>query len=93
MTRTTVAVVRPPPALLDLEESVRRATGHITEAAREGTALVVFPETWLTGLGVRSRRPAGPHGTAPARAVAGTEPRPRPRRRGRRPRPRPCGGP
>ncbi|EFE64958.1 predicted protein [Streptomyces viridosporus ATCC 14672] len=49
MTRTTVAVVRPPPALLDLEESVRRATGHITEAAREGTALVVFPETWLTG--------------------------------------------
>ena len=49
MTRTTVAVVRPPPALLDLEESVRRATGHVTEAAREGAALVVFPEAWLTG--------------------------------------------
>lgn len=48
MTRTTVAVVQQPPALLDLEESLRRAVGHITEAARAGAALVVFPETWLT---------------------------------------------
>ncbi|MGW3168201.1 carbon-nitrogen hydrolase family protein [Streptomyces sp. NPDC001142] len=48
MTQTTVAIVQQPPALLDLEESVRRAVGHITEAAQAGATLVVFPETWLT---------------------------------------------
>lgn len=48
MTQTTVAIVQQPPALLDLEESVRLAAGHITEAAQAGATLVVFPETWLT---------------------------------------------
>ncbi|MGW4201883.1 carbon-nitrogen hydrolase family protein [Streptomyces sp. NPDC004726] len=48
MNSTTVAVVQQPPALLDLEESVRRAAAHVTEAAGLGAALVVFPETWLT---------------------------------------------
>lgn len=45
---TTVAIVQQPPALLDLDESLRRAVAHITEAARSGADLVVFPETWLT---------------------------------------------
>ncbi|WP_445398891.1 carbon-nitrogen hydrolase family protein [Streptomyces sp. LE64] len=45
---TTVAIVQQPPALLDLEESLRRATAHVTEAAQAGADLVVFPETWLT---------------------------------------------
>jgi len=48
MTQTTVAIVQHPPALLDLQESVRRAVGHITEAAQAGANLIVFPETWLT---------------------------------------------
>ncbi|MGX2998831.1 carbon-nitrogen hydrolase family protein [Streptomyces sp. JNUCC 64] len=46
---TTVAVVQRPPALLDLAESLRRATAYVTEAATAGADLVVFPETWLTG--------------------------------------------
>ncbi|MFI1830441.1 carbon-nitrogen hydrolase family protein [Streptomyces sp. NPDC020412] len=45
---TTVAIVQQPPALLDLEESLRRAAAHVTEAAQSGADLVVFPETWLT---------------------------------------------
>ncbi|MFE9661002.1 MULTISPECIES: carbon-nitrogen hydrolase family protein [unclassified Streptomyces] len=45
---TTVAIVQQPPALLDLDTSLRRATAHVTEAARAGADLVVFPETWLT---------------------------------------------
>ncbi|MFJ8229690.1 carbon-nitrogen hydrolase family protein [Streptomyces sp. NPDC094448] len=45
---TTVAIVQQPPALLDLDESLRRAAAHITEAAASGADLVVFPETWLT---------------------------------------------
>ncbi|MFF0445409.1 carbon-nitrogen hydrolase family protein [Streptomyces sp. NPDC004609] len=48
MTATTVAVVQQPPALLDLEESLRRAVVHVTDAAAAGASLVVFPETWLT---------------------------------------------
>ncbi|MEU3597668.1 carbon-nitrogen hydrolase family protein [Streptomyces sp. NPDC006798] len=45
---TTVAVVQQPPALLDLEESLRRAAAYVAEGARAGADLVVFPETWLT---------------------------------------------
>ncbi|MEU9335669.1 carbon-nitrogen hydrolase family protein [Streptomyces sp. NPDC048290] len=48
MSVTNVAIVQQPPALLDLEESVRRATAHITAAGAAGADLVVFPETWLT---------------------------------------------
>ncbi|MFI1018348.1 carbon-nitrogen hydrolase family protein [Streptomyces sp. NPDC020965] len=44
-----VAVVQQPPALLDLQESVRRATNHVLTAAGSGATLIVFPETWLTG--------------------------------------------
>ncbi|MEU5402270.1 carbon-nitrogen hydrolase family protein [Streptomyces sp. NPDC005963] len=48
MTTTTIAIVQQPPALLDLDESLRRAAVHVTAAAEAGAALVVFPETWLT---------------------------------------------
>lgn len=45
----TVAIVQQPPAVLDLEVSLRRAIQHIGEAASHGAQLVVFPETWLGG--------------------------------------------
>jgi nitrilase len=44
----TVALVQQPPAVLDLAASLRRAIGHINDAAARGAQLVVFPETWLT---------------------------------------------
>jgi nitrilase len=47
--RVRVAVVQEPPAVLDLEEGVRRAVAHVSAAAREGAQLVAFSETWLTG--------------------------------------------
>lgn len=49
MTVVTVAIVQEPPALLDLDESLRRAVEHVRSAAASGASLVVFPETWLTG--------------------------------------------
>lgn len=45
----TVAIVQHPPAVLNLAESLRRAAGHIADAASRGAKLVVFPETWLGG--------------------------------------------
>lgn len=47
--KTTVAIVQQPPAILDLQESLRRGAEHITSAADQGSELTVFPETWLTG--------------------------------------------
>jgi nitrilase len=44
-----VAIVQEPPAVLDLQEGVRRAVTSIATAASAGAQLVVFPETWLTG--------------------------------------------
>ena len=44
-----MAIVQEPPAVLDLEEGVRRAVAAVAAAARHGAQLVVFPETWLTG--------------------------------------------
>ena len=44
-----VAIVQEPPAVLDLEEGVRRAVAAVEAAARDGAQLVAFPETWLTG--------------------------------------------
>jgi nitrilase len=49
MSETTIAIVQQPAALLDLEESLRRAVTHIARAAATGASLVVFPESWLTG--------------------------------------------
>lgn len=45
---TTVAIVQHPPAVLDLVESLRRASQHVADAAARGAQLIVFPETWLT---------------------------------------------
>lgn len=45
----SVAIVQEPPAVLALEEGVRRAEAAVVAAARNGAQLVVFPETWLTG--------------------------------------------
>lgn len=44
-----MAIVQQPAALLDLAESVRRATDAIIRASADGARLVVFPEAWLTG--------------------------------------------
>lgn len=45
---TTVAIVQHPPAVLNLTESLRRASQHVADAAARGAQLIVFPETWLT---------------------------------------------
>lgn len=46
------AVVQHPPIFLDLAKSIEIACDLIAEVAREGTKLIVFPETWLTGYPV-----------------------------------------
>src|SRR6266851_6804190 len=43
------AAVQAAPIYLNLERSVEKALGLISEAASEGAKLVVFPETWLPG--------------------------------------------
>lgn len=48
MPTTTVAVVQQPSAVLDLAASLSLASQYVTDAARKGASLVVFPETWLT---------------------------------------------
>lgn len=44
-----VAAVQAAPIYLNLERSVEKALGLISEAASQGARLVVFPETWLPG--------------------------------------------
>ena len=44
----TVGIVQPP-AVLDLDESLRRAAEGIRETAAADAGLAVFAETWLTG--------------------------------------------
>lgn len=46
---TKVAVIQEPPVYLDLEKSMNRAVALISESARKGCELVVFPEAWLPG--------------------------------------------
>jgi len=46
---TKVAVIQEPPVYLDLEQSMNRAVELISESARKGCELVVFPEAWLPG--------------------------------------------
>jgi nitrilase len=48
MSNITVAIVQQPPSILDLAGSVERAANYVTDAARQGASLIVFPETWLT---------------------------------------------
>ncbi len=44
-----VVAVQAALSFLDLETGVRRAGGHNEKAAKAGTKLVVFAETWLPG--------------------------------------------
>ena len=44
-----IAIVQHPPAYLDLQSSLQKATSLIEEAAALGADLVVFGETWLSG--------------------------------------------
>lgn len=50
-TRTTykVAAVQAAPAFLDLDQGIAKAIGYIEQAAKEGAALIAFPEAWLPG--------------------------------------------
>ena len=47
-----VAIVQHPPVFLNLDQSLERACSLIEEAANEGAAIIVFPETWLPGYPV-----------------------------------------
>lgn len=47
-----IALVQAPPVFLNLEASLTRAVELVGRAAREGAAIVVFPETWLPGYPV-----------------------------------------
>jgi nitrilase len=47
-----VALVQESPVFLNLAATVERAVERIAEAAAEGAAVVVFPETWLPGYPV-----------------------------------------
>jgi predicted amidohydrolase len=49
VTQNTVAIVQQPAALLELKESLRRASAAVASAAAAGAKLIVFPEAWLTG--------------------------------------------
>jgi nitrilase len=44
-----IAVVQQPPVYLNLVKSMARAVELVQEAAAQGCAMVVFPETWLPG--------------------------------------------
>jgi nitrilase len=50
-TRTTykVAAVQAAPAFLDLDKGIAKAIGYIERAAKQGAALIAFPEAWLPG--------------------------------------------
>jgi len=50
--RYKVAAVQAAPAFLDKESTVDKACQLIEEAASQGAALVVFPETWVPGYPV-----------------------------------------
>jgi nitrilase len=47
-----IAIVQRPPALLDRKRTLEGAVAAVAEAAREGAALVVFPEAFIPGYPV-----------------------------------------
>ncbi|MEH0020792.1 MAG: carbon-nitrogen hydrolase family protein [Desulfobacter sp.] len=49
---TPVALVQIPPVFLNLEASLSKVETLVEKAAKQGAALVVFPETWLPGYPV-----------------------------------------
>ncbi len=51
----TACVVQPAPQPYDRDGNLRRAMAWMEEAARRGTALIVFPEMFLTGYLIRDR--------------------------------------
>ncbi|MEJ2401857.1 MAG: carbon-nitrogen hydrolase family protein [Xanthomonadales bacterium] len=44
-----VAVVQSPPVFLNRKDTLDRVVNHVEEAAREGAALIVFPEAYVPG--------------------------------------------
>ena len=44
-----VSVIQQPPVYLNLKASIERAVSLIDQSAKEGSELVVFPETWFPG--------------------------------------------
>ena len=44
-----VSVIQQPPVYLNLKASIERAVSLIDQSAKEGSKLVVFPETWFPG--------------------------------------------
>ena len=48
-TKYKVAAIQAAPAFLDLQAGIDKTISLITQAAREGAALISFPEVWLPG--------------------------------------------
>lgn len=46
------SIIQHPPVYMNIEASIDKAAGLITEASAEGAQVVVFPETWLPGYPV-----------------------------------------
>jgi nitrilase len=44
-----LAIVQAPPVFLDLDKTIEKACEYISEAARNGADLVMFPEAYLPG--------------------------------------------
>src|SRR5438132_1924589 len=44
-----IAIVHPPPVLLNRDATLARGTELVAEAAQGGAQLISFPETWIPG--------------------------------------------